>query len=529
MFVLGVGLFYLVLRHFGFQAILHSLSKAAPASLCVFLFYPFMTLWDVASWKFCFSERLTRQVSWGELFLIRLAGEAVNNITPFIDVGGEPLKIYLLSQRFGIPASSATSATVVARTSLMLSEAFFLMLGVLLSFELIPMPVAARWQLTAVLFAVCAAFFGFLFIQQREWLRKINPEISQYYRTEPVRFWTAVPLNWMGWVSGGIETYFLCRLMGLDISVLEAVMLESLLQLIRTGSFFVPGNFGVQEAGMALFMGHMGFDPATGVGISLLKRFRQILWSLVGFLVWGVYQYKEAKKREVPLKTGQLLSFDTWLDRHIHRPPAEFIAFLLSKTPITPNQVTLCTLPPAILAGAFFAIGGFPLAVVGLVFFYVWSVTDHVDGSLARRKQLFSKWGQRLDDSCDNLASTIIFLGIFFGLLRLWNEKDQCILQIIFYLALSVNVLAGILVTYTKRRVRHQALKRHRASEGFLWKQRLLDSLTGRDAFYFFIGLVLVTYYFGPSFWPFYTFTMGFFIISVVTVSSISLSEFFRR
>ena len=292
------GVFFLyVLRYFGFEATFRALSHVGWASWPAFFFYPFMSLWDVAAWKFAFGRQTAPQLRWKELFWIRLAGEALNNVTPFIDIGGEPLKIHLLVRRLGVSASSATSATVVARTSLLLSEAFFMLSGVVLSFWLIPMQARYRWQLTALLCAVCAAFFVFLWAQQKGWLKKLSPEISGYYSGESRRFWKAVPLNSLGWVSGGVETYLFCRLLGTELSLLQSVMLEALLQLIRTGSFFIPGNLGAQEGGLALFVGQMGLDPVFGVGISLLKRFRQVVWTAAGFLVWRVYQYREAKKK----------------------------------------------------------------------------------------------------------------------------------------------------------------------------------------------------------------------------------------
>ncbi len=266
------------------------LSHAGAGSFLVFLFYPFMSFWDVMAWKFCFSRELSPRIRISRLFFIRLAGEALNNVTPFIDIGGEPLKIHWLHRDSGISMASAGAATVVARTSLLLSEAFFMLLGVVLSFKLIPLESKYRIQLIAVLFFVCLVFVVFLGLQQRDWLKKLNPEISRYYSTHGNRFWTALPLNGLGWVSGGVEMYFFCRILGIDISILEGVMLEALLQLVRTGSFFIPGNLGAQEGGLAFLIGQMGFDPVLGVGLSLLKRFRQILWTGVGFFVWGIFK-----------------------------------------------------------------------------------------------------------------------------------------------------------------------------------------------------------------------------------------------
>ena len=528
-FLLGSTIFFWVLSNFGFASVAAVLAGAGKASSLIFLFYSLMCLPDVAAWKFSFSGELSHRVRFWRLYFIRLAGEAINNITPFIDIGGEPLKAHLSQRYFGIPAAGAVSSTVVARTSLLISEAVFLLIGVALSFILIPMGSRYRAALVGACSGVCFIFILFLFLQQRGWLKKINPEIARYYADHSERFWTAVPLNTLGWILGGIETYLFCRILGVDISVLEAVMLEALLQLIRTGSFFIPGNLGVQEGGLAFLIGQMGFQPVLGVGLSLLKRFRQIVWTGLGFLVWAYYQYQEAKKKDVLLRDGGLLSFDTWLDRRIHRPLAEAAAAVLSKTPVTPDQVTVCTVVPAVLSASFFAVGSFSSALIGVFFFYLWSVADHVDGSLARRKQLFSKYGRLLDDSFDNLASTLVFLGIFLGFIRLWNAGDRSRISVIFYLALAVNVLSQAFATFAKRRSRNRAVEDRKTSQGFLWKQKMLDFFTARDGVYFFMALVLCAHFWGPQCWSWYSFVMGFLIISMVIVSAISTYEFLRQ
>ena len=84
--------------------------------------------------------------------------------------------------------------------------------------------------------------------------------------------------------------YFMLQLLGVPVSLVQAVMLESLLQLVRTASFFIPGNLGTQEAGLAFFIQLLGYHPALGVAASLLKRARQIVWTGIGFAIWGGYQ-----------------------------------------------------------------------------------------------------------------------------------------------------------------------------------------------------------------------------------------------
>jgi len=255
-----------------------------------------MTLWDVGAWRRLFPNEYSSRVRFADLFWIRLAGEALNNVTPFLDIGGEPLKARLLAHRFHLSSQQAVASTVVAKTSVFISQAVFMVMGAVLSFGILPLPAGARAKILALLLVVCFVFIGFLYLQRRGAFQRMNPEISRFYSVEGDRFWSAVSLNWMGWLFGGLEMTIFCRLAGMDISFLEGFMLEALLQLVRTGSFFIPMNLGAQEWGLAFFMALMGFEPVAGVGVSLLKRSRQILWTAAGFAAWGVYRYAVSKR-----------------------------------------------------------------------------------------------------------------------------------------------------------------------------------------------------------------------------------------
>ncbi len=511
-FFAGAVLLWYVVQSFGISQISGTIHRMGLVSVAVFFFYPVMTIWDVTSWRLLFCPQYSSFVSFPELFWIRLAGEAVNNVTPFVDIGGEPVKAGLLAKRFKLPMDEAAASTVIAKTSILISQAVFMFMGAVLCFALLDISAVFRFQLAAALFVVCFIFAGFLFIQQKGAFQSINPRIKYFYSNHGDLFWSGVAFNWMGWIFGGLETYFFCQLAGANISILEGVMLEALLQLVRTGSFFVPMNLGVQEGAMALFVGLMGFEPAMGVSISLMKRFRQLLWTVVGFMVLGIYRYAEFKK-SARLRNSEIYFLDTRIDRWIHRPPANFLAFLISKTKVTPNQVTLCSIFPAILSSAFFAVGSFSFALAGLFFFYMWAVVDHADGSLARKKQKASFFGEKLDDFCNILSSSIILFGVFHGFVVLWNTKDQMAISCFFYPALFANALSSQLLMTEKRKA----------------QKNILSFMSCRGAFYFILLQVLFARAVGNIYWFANTFVMGFFVISLWVVSIFSMLIFFKQ
>ncbi len=204
---------------------------------------------------------------------------------------------------------------------------------------------------------------------------------------------------------------------------------------------------------------------------------------------------------------------DTELDRRIHRPPARALATLLSKTKITPNHVTVFSLVPAFLSALCFWRGNLYQGALALFFYYLWSVLDHADGELARLTGQSTDFGKRLDDFCDNVATILIFLGLFFGLLPSWNEKDQNLFKILFFTGLFLNTLGCLAALKAKIKIHTDPISNVRLI-GF---KRFLDHFTGRDVIYFLIFLVLVSFRWR---WPWATVSMGILIIGLYAVSS---------
>lgn len=317
LFLAGLCLFAWMVRKAGVREELAALWPivTGPGAL-IFGAYPLISALDVWGWQIVFPASARPHVHFRGLFFIRLAGEALNNVTPFIDVGGEFLKVSLVSRVFGVDKKAALTSVLMGRTALFFSEIFFWIAGIVLIFVFFPVPPVWRgvFLVTVSLCAVFALavsaiqkkgfFVTFLrwlellrfdsefFTKFRVSLKAVDAEITRFYSGRDARLLVTLFLHFAGWVAGGVETFVMCRLVGVEVSLLDGIILEALLQLVRTASFFIPGNLGAQEAGLAFFVGQMGGTPALGVAVSLLKRIRQLVWTAAGFLVWGIYQWR---------------------------------------------------------------------------------------------------------------------------------------------------------------------------------------------------------------------------------------------
>lgn len=104
------------------------------------------------------------------------------------------------------------------------------------------------------------------------------------------------------------------------------------------------------------------------------------------------------------------MSHDTWLHR-IARPGAR----LLSRTPITPNQVTTARLITGLAATGLFALGPEWNPWAGITYLAS-MILDRMDGVLARLTGRSTPWGHKYDLAVDAVCDAVVFMGIGWGL-----------------------------------------------------------------------------------------------------------------
>jgi phosphatidylglycerophosphate synthase len=100
------------------------------------------------------------------------------------------------------------------------------------------------------------------------------------------------------------------------------------------------------------------------------------------------------------------------LNRRISAP----LTWLLMRTRVTPNHVTLCALVCAVTGGIVIGQGGYVAGVIGMLFVELGSIVDGVDGELARLKLQFSRRGQWLDTVVDDIGNLCYATGIMLNL-----------------------------------------------------------------------------------------------------------------
>jgi 1L-myo-inositol 1-phosphate cytidylyltransferase / CDP-L-myo-inositol myo-inositolphosphotransferase len=100
------------------------------------------------------------------------------------------------------------------------------------------------------------------------------------------------------------------------------------------------------------------------------------------------------------------------INRHLSLP----VTFLLKRTPIRPNHVTVFCFLLALAGGVVISRGGYWAGVIGMLLVNLGSIIDGVDGELARLRYQYSRLGQWMDTLADDFGNIAYISGIAINL-----------------------------------------------------------------------------------------------------------------
>jgi len=260
---------------------------------------------DTWGWRSLMPAAMRARIPLPSLYLIRMAGEALNGIMPAATVGGEPVKAHLL-RAFGVPGSEAMASVVLARTALVASQAIFVAAGSVVLVAYLGHPRLALCWLVVQAGLVAAFVLAMVRLQQRglavaAWrvLGRLAPRshlvarlgdaaatidrrLDEFHRFERPTFVRATAWHLLGWAGGTCEVAFMMWMIDAPVPLVEAFVIESLAQPIRAAAIVIPGALGVQEWGGMWLTTMLGVAEPQAVTLWLLKRARETVFDLVG-------------------------------------------------------------------------------------------------------------------------------------------------------------------------------------------------------------------------------------------------------
>ena len=306
--LVGVGLAAWLLSSYGVLQVLDVLARVGwLGMLVIILFHLPQMVCSAVGWQVIATtdDGLRPHPRWRMYLQLRWVREAVNNLLPLAQIGGEFIVARLLRRR-GVPLASAIGGTIADLMMEMATQVLFTMLGVALLVHLVghteTADVGAKGLLLAALVvaaAFAAVWLGLAAVIEKAVLRMggslgwpATAQIGGLHATlvgcfrSPGRIAGSASWHLASWLLGGVEVCLVLHFCGHDVGLGAGTIIESLGQAAKALGFAVPGAIGVQEGGYVVVCGLLGIAPEVAIAVSLVKRLREVVLGLPGLVVW---------------------------------------------------------------------------------------------------------------------------------------------------------------------------------------------------------------------------------------------------
>ena len=248
------------------------------------------------------------------LLKVTISGFALNYATPVGLLGGEPYKIMEMRPYIGV--QRASSSVLLFAMMHIFSHFWYWVTAVVLWLLFMPLNVFMGILLTLVTLFCAAAIYLFvkgykngMVVKLIDWvshipgckgwgrrfaeahaedLRKIDSQIAALHRQNRRSFYTSFFLEYFGRIFQSFEIFFMLLLFA-NASANPMTFVHSLLILAFTSLFanmlfFLPLQLGGREGGFAMSVGSI-YTGTVSMGVSLLVRVREIVWTIIGLLL----------------------------------------------------------------------------------------------------------------------------------------------------------------------------------------------------------------------------------------------------
>lgn len=313
--LIGLGAF---LYSTDWSAVLAAIQKVGFKFLLPLSITFFSNWLGVWAWRCCMPKESYIVSGW-QLFWIRLFGETAAILNPASVVGGEALKVFLLREK-GVEDKWALHSILLSRVLMILSQLLLILLMGIWLLTIYKEDLYWLWDYWAwsLLIPVIIGLIIYLW-RQRHILQSLSrrlpfldkrkeiyiyitdlwQQLAAFYRLNKWSMFLAFVFSLLHWIVGSLEFYIILSLLGIDTTVLNTLLVDMGVVIIKSIGAFVPGQIGIEEYGNKIMLAMIGITGGTiWVTASILRRSRQLFWMLVAAVMYFVI-FKKKQPVEV--------------------------------------------------------------------------------------------------------------------------------------------------------------------------------------------------------------------------------------
>lgn len=319
-FVVGaIALTVLIVRA-GLDQLLHDVREAGWTVPAIVGVYGIVYVLNTIAWRLTMIE--PPQLDFGRAWTVNVAAFAMNYLTPFASIGGEPFKIVAASQWMG--TRNATASVLNYRLVHIQAHLLVFLTGVGLAFLILPTGTIAT-SVLLVLAIVLVALASLLIAVHREGVierlfdlmlrapivrsvaRKLEPrrsalididnQLIAFHRANPGRYYAALFTEYAARVFSMLEFFIIARGIGHPVNFGTAFLIGGFSSLVVNLFFFMPFNVGSKEGGLYAIFAALGLPSRLGVAAAVISRIRELSWILIGLLLVLASRRNAAEER----------------------------------------------------------------------------------------------------------------------------------------------------------------------------------------------------------------------------------------
>lgn len=305
----GFGIIYYIGSRIGWEKIWDILSRVSWWQLAIILVFPLIPfLFHALGWFFLFDRR--KEFKFIHLLEAQIASNAVSEVVPMGQAGGEPYRAYYVKKKYPAVASPNIIASIILYNTIhtiatgMLMGAGFL---VILSFINVSVYKKIAFLIALVVgFALVFYFiqkqkkgmmdkiFSFLgrfkffknFVQRkRHKALMIDDRLKQFYHHHRFYFYLGLILILGAKILGALEFFLILQFIDYPIPFSMAFLVFTGNAFVQLALFFIPAQIGAQEGSIYYLFALLGLIPAFGLSLALFRRIRAFFWTLIGLII----------------------------------------------------------------------------------------------------------------------------------------------------------------------------------------------------------------------------------------------------
>jgi len=310
--LLGFGIVLFMIWQIGFEDISRILTQASIIYVLLALALDQLAIGLSAFRWLCLIKSVDNCVRYKTIYLIHLVGLAVNNITPFARLGGEPVKLYLLKKRTELKNSEGL-ATIIACGFYDLGSFLLLdIIAIFLIYFALSLPLNFAYPLFLFVFVFSALLFLLVYVsinnkvslsiirwifsklkrvvplreRLERWETNIETDVKHYVTTLKTTF-RSVILNVFTTLGARtleiLRIYMIVLAVGGEIDLIWVVV--ALAFAVASGMIpSPPGGIGIVEPAMLVAFLLGGLTPSLALAVILIDRLVTLgFTSLIGF------------------------------------------------------------------------------------------------------------------------------------------------------------------------------------------------------------------------------------------------------